>query len=67
MKEVIKEGKVKKRKATCKECGTEFTFYKSDVEKEVDYNTFCYPQREKEYVTCPKCHEKIYNWDYIED
>lgn len=66
MKEIIKEGKVKKRKAICKECGTEFSFYKSDIEKEVDYKSGGCLQQEREYVTCPKCYERIYNWDFIE-
>lgn len=62
MKEIVKKGKVKLLFAKCKECDTEFTFWKSDIQDETDVYANCYPLKTREYVTCPCCHEKIYNW-----
>lgn len=67
MKQIIKQGTPKLFKATCPECGCEFTFIKSDTESElVNDDTTRFPITPpvyQEYITCPCCHEKIRNWE----
>lgn len=68
MKQIIKQGTPKLFKATCPECGCEFTFIKSDIQKELNektLNSYTYPMAtldEKEYVACPCCQEKVRSW-----
>lgn len=54
--------------ATCTECGCEFTFIKSDMQKELkerqsnSYASTLETFDWKEYVTCPCCHENVTSW-----
>jgi hypothetical protein len=68
MIEIIKEGKYKKKIATCQFCGCEFTFDKRDVQSRSD-GEFPFTRIEKTllYVLCPYCNAEIREWsDYQE-
>ena len=60
MIEIIKEGKYKKKIATCQFCGCEFTFDKRDVQSRSD-GEFPFTRIEKTllYVLCPCCNAEI--------
>lgn len=65
MKKIIKQGNIKKKIAVCHECGTEFTFCKSDIEKRVNEHVYSSTPI-VQFVTCPICNEEIHDWEDID-
>lgn len=55
MKTIIKEGKLRNYKHICSNCGCEFRYDSSDIEKEtID----CGFRITKTWITCPMCKEQ---------
>lgn len=66
MKEIIKQGEVKRKITTCPECDTVFSFNRADIEEECNYAYeagLYYPPRIKTYVSCPLCGKRVYTWE----
>lgn len=58
MARVIREGHVKEKKASCKNCGSLIGYYKQDV-KEYHGTDYSGGPDGQEWVVCPKCGKDI--------
>lgn len=61
MIKIIKEGKIKKFKKTCPDCGCEFEYEASDLITDRSVCLTTYPPQYGTYVVCPCCGKHIHH------
>ena len=58
---IIKEGKIKKFRKTCPDCGCEFEYEASDLSTDYSVCLTTYPPKYTTYIVCPCCRKHLHH------